>query len=308
MSTATPVKLIRREAGPNVWLARADDIDPGHHRVYDLRPEIKDTEEAVGRAMLEELESAARSKSGDLSIILLGGRGAQAFHRLLGDLAKAGDPDGLISRLNCFMQDALAPLRKDNSFSFLRDFERLLGAEFFRRVKSFSAIRTDGGEVEAELIHYTRVLEERGGADIFFLGLGPEPNEASHLAYIRPGSGANANDIAGMIPVTPNLLDHHIGKFKAGGATVNDEDERECRNVTHVLTLGPAAILGARRIVQSVVDATTAPAKRASYRRVMETVMAADLEKRGRQLDENPGLWIRLHPNVRSLILPDVLS
>jgi hypothetical protein len=26
------------------------------------------------------------------------------------------------------------------------------------------------------------------------------------------------------------------------------------------------------------------------------------------QLDENPGLWVRLHPNVKSFILPDVLE
>jgi hypothetical protein len=25
-------------------------------------------------------------------------------------------------------------------------------------------------------------------------------------------------------------------------------------------------------------------------------------------MDENPGLWLRLHPNVRSLVLPDVLK
>ncbi|HEY2973430.1 MAG TPA: hypothetical protein VGJ48_13035, partial [Pyrinomonadaceae bacterium] len=83
--------------------------------------------------------------------------------------------------------------------------------------------------------------------------------------------------------------------------------EAECRRATTILTLGPAIILRAKRIVQSIVDADTAPAKRASYRRVMETRIADDSETRARQLDENPGLWIRLHPNVRSLILPNVL-
>jgi hypothetical protein len=73
------------------------------------------------------------------------------------------------------------------------------------------------------------------------------------------------------------------------------------------LTLGPAAILGAKRIVQSVVDARTAPAKRASFRRVLETEISDDPRVRAAQLDENPGLWVRLHRNLRSLILPDVL-
>jgi hypothetical protein len=60
--------------------------------------------------------------------------------------------------------------------------------------------------------------------------------------------------------------------------------------------------------VQSVVDAGTAPAKKASYRRVLDTVFADDVDVRAKQLDENPGLWVRLHPNVRSVILPDVLE
>ena len=98
------------------------------------------------------------------------------------------------------------------------------------------------------------------------------------------------------------------GTGLALSSTVGVDDEAECRQATHILTLGPAAILGARRIVQSVVDADTAPGKRESYRRVMETQIANDVATRARQLDANPGLWIRFHANVRSLILPNVLS
>jgi len=73
-----------------------------------------------------------------------------------------------------------------------------------------------------------------------------------------------------MIPVSPQILEHHITKFKAGGSAVNPEDEAECRRATNILTLGPAVILRAKRIVQSIVDADTAPAKRASYRRLLK--------------------------------------
>jgi hypothetical protein len=111
-----------------------------------------------------------------------------------------------------------------------------------------------------------------------------------------------------MIPVSSSILEHHITKFKAGGSEVSDADEAECRAATHILTLGPAAILSARRVVQSIVDASTAPAKRESYKRLLETEISADPLERARQLDENPGLWLRLHPNVRSLILQDVLT
>ncbi len=110
------------------------------------------------------------------------------------------------------------------------------------------------------------------------------------------------------MPISSSILEHHITKFKAGGSTIIASDEAECRQASHIFTLGPAAILNTGLIVQSIVDADTAPAKKLSYRRVLETTFADDLDERARQLDENPGLWIRLHPNVRSFVLANVLS
>jgi hypothetical protein len=40
---------------------------------------------------------------------------------------------------------------------------------------------------------------------------------------------------------------------------------------------------------------------------VLETELSADLKTLESQLDENPGLWVRLHPDVRSPVLPNVL-
>lgn len=312
MAAPSQRKIVRREAGNNIWLGHLEaDCEKTLAGLIaqQISPDVIESEAAVGRAMLEEIEEAARAKEGDLVIILLGGRGAQALHRLLGERARLrGASDGLLNRLHVFTQDALAPMRMDNGFSFVRDFERLLGPDFFRQVKSFTSMKTDTDDLEGELARYIEKLESLGGIDIFFLGHGPEPDAASHLAYIKPGSGATAVDVAGLIPISSSILEHHISKFKAGGSTVTADDEAECRAATHILTLGPAAILGARRIVQSIVDAGTAPAKRASYRRVLETEIAEDARARASQLDENPGLWIRLHPNVRSLILPDVLG
>ncbi|MDQ3252509.1 MAG: hypothetical protein M3R15_01170, partial [Acidobacteriota bacterium] len=131
--------------------------------------------------------------------------------------------------------------------------------------------------------------------------------DASHLAYIKPHSGATVADVAGLIPISSSILEHHVAKFKAGGSGASDNDEAECRCASHILTLGPAAILSAKRLVQSVVDADTAPAKRRSFRRVLEAEISADPQTRARQLDENPGLLIRLHPHVRSLVLPNLL-
>jgi 6-phosphogluconolactonase/glucosamine-6-phosphate isomerase/deaminase len=199
-------------------------------------------------------------------------------------------------------------MQSANGFSFVRDFERLLGPQFFQKIGNFSSMRTDTADLENELLRYIENLQALGGIDIFFLGLGPEAEAASHLAYIKPGSGATENDVAGIIPISQSILDHHIAKFKAGGSTVNETDEEECRHATHILTLGPAAILSAKRIVQSVVDAATAPGKVASYRRLLDTEISSEPAARAAQLDANPGLWLRVHPNVRSLILPDVLG
>src|SRR3989442_5402287 len=239
------MKIERRIVGENIWLSPSD-INP-EQALAELYPqqlnyEELDSEEAVGRAMLAEIEKAAQSKEGDLTIILLGGRGAQAMHRLIGEKTKTNELDQLMSRLHVFTQDALAPMRMENSFSFVRDFERLLGPDFFRKVKSFNAMRTDTEDLEGELVRFLDQLESRGEIDIFFLGLGPERNAASHLAYIKPNSGAAATDLTGVIPISSDILNHHIAKFKAGGINFTEPAETECRHATHILTLRPAPL------------------------------------------------------------------
>ncbi|HEX8566544.1 MAG TPA: hypothetical protein VF648_12940 [Pyrinomonadaceae bacterium] len=311
MIASTQKNITHRTVGENAWLNQeTEDIQDifARQNVPPYKYEVLESEEAVGREMLDELQKVAHSKEGDVVMLLLGGRGAQAMYCLINEKIPTGELDDLLSRLHVFTQDALAPMRMNNGFSFVRDFERLLGDEFFQKIKSFTPMQTDTDDLEGELIKYLEKLERLGGIDIFFLGLGPEANAASHLAYIKPNSGAVFGDLAGIIPISETILEHHISKFKAGGSNVTAADEAECRAATHILTLAPAAILSARKVVQSIVDASTAPNKIPSFRRVLETEISDDLTERGRQMDENPGLWLRLHPNVRSLILPDLLE
>ena len=306
MKTSEKRTIVKRTVGDRTWLSTyRSDFAPVNR---PFKYEILETEEAVGQAMFEELVSYAAAKDGDITMVLLGGRGAQAMYGIINRLAETSEIDGLLSRLHVFTQDALAPMRMNNSLSFVRDFERLLGPNFFKKVKSFTPMQTETRDVEGGLIKYLETLEGLGGIDIFFIGLGPEADAASHLCYIKPGSGAAHGDIAGIIPISSSILEHHIGKFKVGGSEVSPDDEAECRNATHILTLGPATILGAKRIVQSIVDASTAPGKPASFKSMIETEISTDPEVAAKQCDENPGLWVRLHSNVRSLILPDVLT
>jgi 6-phosphogluconolactonase/glucosamine-6-phosphate isomerase/deaminase len=312
VSSPARKKIIRRVVGDNLWLGLNGESDQpdlvARLPVQPILPEILETEDAVAQAQFDEIQKCAAATAEDVVLVLLGGRGAQALYRLIRGLVESAAIDPLLRRLHVFTQDALAPMRMSNGLSFVRDFERLLGDEFFNKVKSFTPMRTDTDDLEGELVRYISKIESLGGIDICLLGLGPEAGGASHLAYIKPGSGATAGDVVGLIPISSSILEHHVAKFKIGGSTITEADEAECRKATHILTLGPAAILGAKRIVQSVVDAATAPGKRASYRRVMETEIADDPETRAEQLNQNPGLWLRLHPNVRSLILPDVLG
>ena len=307
MKPLTKRIINRRVIDNNVWLEYPGSapVAAVGERKFDFT--VLADEEAVGRAMFDELADYSKQTDRDIVMVLLGGRGAQAMYRQISELAKGNSINSLLGRLHVFTQDALAPMRMNNGLSFVRDFERLLGGDFFRKIKSFTPMLTETDDIEAALGGYLDKLDSLGGIDLFFLGFGPEANAASHLCYIKPGSGARFDDFAGIIPISETIREHHISKFKIGGSTVSEADEAECRRATHILTLGPAAILSAKKIVQSIVDASTAPAKRESFARMTATELAADRESLAKQLDDNPGLWIRLHENVTSFVLPDLL-
>ena len=297
----------RIESG-NIWLGNYSVESDLPKTFPNHEYEVLESEEAVGRKMFDELVNYAEKKTGDIVIVLLGGRGAQAMYKIINEKSKTDEIDQLLARLHVFTQDALAPMAMNNGLSFVRDFERLLGDKFFEKIKSFTPMNTETDDLEGELTKYLEKLESLGGIDIFFLGLGPEAEAASHLAYIKPDSGAKNNDFAGIIPISSSILEHHINKFKVGGSEISEKDEAECRRADSILTLGPAAILSAKKIVQSIVDASTAPAKCASFKRISETELSSGEKQLEKQLDQNPGLWTRLHSNVKTLILPDVLA
>lgn len=308
MQSSTKKVFEPRTSGSDQWLQFPSAATPSFNTTSAFRFTTLESEEAVGRAMLDELKAFAAENSGDINLVLVGGRGGQAMYRIVRRLSETSEIDVLLARLNVFTQDALAPMRMANGLSFVRDFERLLGNTFFRKIKSFTPMRTESADVAGELERYVEKLDSLGGIDLFLLGLGPEAEAASHLCYIKPGCGAALGDYAGMIPISASILEHHISKFKAGGSNVSAEDEAECRSATHILTLGPAAILGAKRIVQSIVDASTAPGKKASFKRMIHTELSGDPSELQRQVDENPGLLVRLHPDARCYVLPDLLA
>lgn len=308
MQTSTKKIVERRVAGGNIWLSFPESGRGISATQKPFQYSVLENEEAVGRAMFDELVGYSKTKSGDITIVLLGGRGAQAMYRIISRLAETAEIDELLGRLHVFTQDALAPMRMNNGLSFVRDFERLLGPQFFAKIKSFTPMLTETDDLEAALSGYLEKLESLGGIDIFFMGFGPEAEAASHLCYIKPGCGARFSDFLGIIPISSTILEHHISKFKVGGSVISEADEAECRNASYILTLGPAAILEAKLIVQSIVDASTAQGKKPSFKRFLETELSPDADELQRQCDENPGLLMRIHPNVRSYVLPDLFA
>lgn len=307
METGAKMTVDRRVSGNIVWLRLPQAVQTIVASGEPFSYTALDSEREVGDAMLDELIAYADEKPGDITVVLLGGRGAQAMYHQIARLAETDEIDDLLGRLHVFTQDALAPMRMANGLSFVRDFERLLGPKFFAKIKSFTAMITETDDIERELSVYLEKLKSLGGIDLFLMGFGPEAEGASHLCYIKPGCGAAFDDYIGIIPISETILEHHISKFKVGGSSVSEADETECRNAKYILTLGPAAILGAKRIVQSIVDASTAPGKIPSFKRLLETALSADGAELARQVDENPGLLVRLHQDVRTYVLPDLL-
>jgi hypothetical protein len=153
----------RRVAGNNIWLSFFD----ADRRVLPDSPEfdykVFETEAAVGQAMFDELDAYANEKPGDITVVLLGGRGAQAMYTIISRLAETDEIDSLLGRLHVFTQDALAPMRMNNGLSFVRDFERLLGPKFFAKIKSFTAMLTETDDLESALSGYMEKLESLGG-------------------------------------------------------------------------------------------------------------------------------------------------
>jgi len=186
----------RRAAGNNIWLSFSGTDLVVAPNVSAFNYNVLDSEDAVGQAMFDEIVLYADENPGDITLVLLGGRGAQAMYRIIRGLAETDEIDGLLGRLNVFTQDALAPMRMENGLSFVRDFERLLGPTFFAKIKSFTPMLTDTDNLEGELIKYIENLESLGGLDIFFMGFGPDttgikesPFRAT-LVHVRPAGGS----------------------------------------------------------------------------------------------------------------------
>jgi len=103
MLAAESKNITRRVVGENIWLNRDEKEIAGIFARPNIAPyhyDVLDSEEAVGRAMLEELKTLLREKSGDATMLLLGGRGAQAMYRQINRALPTGELDEMLARLH----------------------------------------------------------------------------------------------------------------------------------------------------------------------------------------------------------------
>jgi hypothetical protein len=72
MSAASKQTIGRRSVGAKIWLSHdaADNEFLSKLPVNDIRFEVQQSEEAVGRAMFDEIVSAAAAKNGPLVIVI----------------------------------------------------------------------------------------------------------------------------------------------------------------------------------------------------------------------------------------------
>src|SRR5947208_1993129 len=98
MNPAFQKTIERRTKDQNVWLGYADNSAKKNFNRDPFNYEILPTESAVGQAMFDELITYSESKTGDIVIVLLGGRGAQAMYRIINDLSQTDEIDELLAR------------------------------------------------------------------------------------------------------------------------------------------------------------------------------------------------------------------
>src|SRR5918997_456679 len=89
----------RRVVGGNVWLEHSEGAAKLSPNLQDFKYEVLESEEAVGRAMFDELAQYSIEKAGDIVMVLLGGRGAQAMYRIINQLSQTEVIDDLLARL-----------------------------------------------------------------------------------------------------------------------------------------------------------------------------------------------------------------
>ncbi|MFN7977960.1 MAG: glucosamine-6-phosphate deaminase [Vicinamibacterales bacterium] len=227
--------------------------------------EILATHDAVTARALSVVSTAVRTTA-PLTLGLPTGRTPQALYAAL--VADRLD----WSRVRTFNLDEFAGLAPGAPGSF-RSF---MDAHLFSRVNlpapAIEFLRGDAGDEAGECARFDAAMRDAGGLDLLLLGLGAN----GHIGFNEPGPSLVAET-------------HGVDLHEATRRANSDRFDGDWQRVpARALTMGMAAVLGARRVVLMATGAGKADAVRAMIEGPLTTAC--------------PASWLQTHPHALVLV------
>jgi glucosamine-6-phosphate deaminase len=234
--------------------------------------EVVPLQSAVEIASLaaDAVESVVRRNPGAVLGLATGSSPLPAYQELIRRRETGNGPD--YSAVTCFNLDEYVGLRKGHEQSYRATIARELTDGL-----GISPARVNGPDPDPDHLQtagerYEALIEEAGGIDVQFLGIGSD----GHLAFNEPGSSlASRTRIKTLTAQTRK----DNARFFSGG-----QEEVP----THVLTQGLGTILQARHLLLIA----TGESKAAAVAQAVEGPVSASC----------PGSVLQLHPHVTVLL------
>lgn len=223
--------------------------------------EILDSHDAVTARALSVVSAAVRAP-GPLTLGLPTGRTPQALYRAL--VAEGLD----WSRVRTFNLDEFAGLPPGAPGSFRAFMDAHLFSQVNLAADAIGFLRGDAADEAAECARFDAAMRAAGGLDLLLLGLGGN----GHIGFNEPGPALVA---------PTHAVDLHEATRRANA----DRFDGDWRRVpARALTMGMAAVLGARRVVLMATGAGKADAVRAMVEGPLTTAC--------------PASWLQTHPHA----------
>lgn len=227
--------------------------------------EILASHDAVTARALSIVSAAVRSAS-SLTLGLPTGRTPQALYA--GLVAEGLD----WSRVRTFNLDEFAGIPSTAPGSFRAFMETHLFSKVNLPAAAVGFLRGDAADEAGECARFDAAMREAGGLDLLLLGLGAN----GHIGFNEPGPSLVA---------PTHAVDLHEDTRRANA----DRFEGDWRRVpVRALTMGMAAVLGARRVVLMATGAGKADAVRAMVEGPLTTTC--------------PASWLQTHPHAIVLV------
>lgn len=227
--------------------------------------EILATHDAVTARALSVVSSAVRTTA-PITLGLPTGRTPQALYAALVD-------DGLDwSRVRTFNLDEFAGVAPGAPGSFRAFMDAHLFSQVNLPAEAIGFLRGDVADEAGECARFDAAMRDAGGLDLLLLGLGGN----GHIGFNEPGPA--------LVAAT-----HGVDLHEATRRANADRFDGDWQRVpARALTMGMAAVLGARQVVLMATGAGKADAVRAMVEGPLTTAC--------------PASWLQTHPHALVLV------